>query len=557
MELKTYFAQDASGNIMPGATVMVYEAATTTLATGLQDEYGSPLANPFTADSSAKVAFYAPDGLYDITVVGNGRTVTIRSQFVSIDGADTLRDDLAANGGSALIGFRQYDSGAVATSVQAKLRESVSVLDFGADPTGVNDSLPAFNAAIASFSAFDVGFYGNGGAISVPPGTYKMSGTLWIDRCVQIVGGSSPYPYGTGVSRLSFTNAGDAIVFGWLSGTYQTPSGKIGPGALLKNLYITTTATTGIGNGIVMNCKASLEGIYVTKFKGHGIYVYAQAATNGNANNFTITNCKSFDNSKCGMFATGADANAGVITMLDTSGNGEWGIYDSSFLGNTYVGCHSSVNTSGAFKTDNANAANVFVGCYSESGQPAASFHPRTLVLGGLHGAGVNTSASQINTSSAGILTSGQKVRGLLHMGFGSNTVDENIQTFTDTSGTYDWSLQRKLGRYMYTWAGLGIAEAMQFYDRQAKPANGYARDLSAAGSPTSTCGALGITQYYMGGAGQMKYRAIGSAAPTTGDYLQGDIIFNQSPTAGGFIGWVCTASGTPGTWKTFGAISA
>ena len=63
MELKTYFAQDASGNIMPGATVTVYEAGTATLATGLHDESGSPLANPFTADSSAKVAFYAPDAV--------------------------------------------------------------------------------------------------------------------------------------------------------------------------------------------------------------------------------------------------------------------------------------------------------------------------------------------------------------------------------------------------------------------------------------------------------------------------------------------------------------
>lgn len=89
MELKTYFAQDASGNIMPGATVTVYEAGTATLATGLQEESGAPLANPFTADDSAKVAFYAPDGLYDITVVGNGRTVTIRAQFATLGAAVT------------------------------------------------------------------------------------------------------------------------------------------------------------------------------------------------------------------------------------------------------------------------------------------------------------------------------------------------------------------------------------------------------------------------------------------------------------------------------------
>jgi len=39
--------------------------------------------------------------------------------------------------------------------------------------------------------------------------------------------------------------------------------------------------------------------------------------------------------------------------------------------------------------------------------------------------------------------------------------------------------------------------------------------------------------------------------------WKQGDIVFNTAPTAGGSVGWVCTTGGTPGTWKTFGAIAA
>ena len=50
--------------------------------------------------------------------------------------------------------------------------------------------------------------------------------------------------------------------------------------------------------------------------------------------------------------------------------------------------------------------------------------------------------------------------------------------------------------------------------------------------------------------------RYIDVAAPTSGSWSQGDIVFNSAPTTGGFIGWVCVATGTPGTWKTFGAIS-
>jgi parallel beta-helix repeat protein len=47
------------------------------------------------------------------------------------------------------------------------------------------------------------------------------------------------------------------------------------------------------------------------------------------------------------------------------------------------------------------------------------------------------------------------------------------------------------------------------------------------------------------------------SAAPTVGNWLRGDVVYDTAPSASGFVGFVCVASGAPGTWKTFGAISA
>ncbi len=47
------------------------------------------------------------------------------------------------------------------------------------------------------------------------------------------------------------------------------------------------------------------------------------------------------------------------------------------------------------------------------------------------------------------------------------------------------------------------------------------------------------------------------SAAPTSGTWGRGDVAYDTTPCAGGAIGWVCVAGGTPGTWKTFGAIGA
>ena len=47
------------------------------------------------------------------------------------------------------------------------------------------------------------------------------------------------------------------------------------------------------------------------------------------------------------------------------------------------------------------------------------------------------------------------------------------------------------------------------------------------------------------------------SAAPTAGIWRRGDKCWNSTPTAAQYIGFICVASGTPGTWKGFGLIEA
>lgn len=90
----------------------------------------------------------------------------LRSQL-----AAGLVNDLpyAASSGSSLVGYLPAGSGAVATTVQAKLREIVSVKDFGADPSGVADSTAAIQAAI------DARQTAGGGTVYLPAGTYKVT----------------------------------------------------------------------------------------------------------------------------------------------------------------------------------------------------------------------------------------------------------------------------------------------------------------------------------------------------------------------------------------------
>lgn len=93
----------------------------------------------------------------------NGVQVFYRA---SVPNFDALQEALTASSGSSLIGFIQSGTGAVSRTVQAKLRDLVSVKDFGAVGDGTTDDTAAIQAALDA--------HGN---VYVPAGTYKV-GTL-------------------------------------------------------------------------------------------------------------------------------------------------------------------------------------------------------------------------------------------------------------------------------------------------------------------------------------------------------------------------------------------
>lgn len=47
------------------------------------------------------------------------------------------------------------------------------------------------------------------------------------------------------------------------------------------------------------------------------------------------------------------------------------------------------------------------------------------------------------------------------------------------------------------------------------------------------------------------------TAAPTSGTWIRGDVVWNSTPSAGGAPGWVCVTTGTPGTWKAMASLAA
>lgn len=80
--------------------------------------------------------------------------------FINLDNEIS---ELKTADGSSLIGYLPSGENAVDTTVQDKLRRQISVIDFGADPTGVTDSAPAIRAAIAH--GYTVFRSGNSGGV--------------------------------------------------------------------------------------------------------------------------------------------------------------------------------------------------------------------------------------------------------------------------------------------------------------------------------------------------------------------------------------------------------
>jgi hypothetical protein len=94
-----------------------------------------------------------------------------------------------------------------------------------------------------------------------------------------------------------------------------------------------------------------------------------------------------------------------------------------------------------------------------------------------------------------------------------------------------------------------------------------YMQDAGVAKLHSNVVGAGVATPLFGGGSSQNTVHDFGNswnakvmygtAAPTTQAWTVGDIVYQTVPVAAGNIGWVCTTAGTPGTWKTFGAIAA
>jgi hypothetical protein len=166
-----FFADD--GTPLVGGKLYSYAAGTTTpLAT--YTTYAGTVANtnPVILDSRGEANVWLGAGPYKLAL------------YDSVNALIWTVDNITPEGDASLVSYLPAGTGAVATTVQTKLRESVSVQDFGAAGDGITDDTYAFQAAVnylqtSGSSSMDLHL----GALP-----YRIVGTITISGPVQIIG---------------------------------------------------------------------------------------------------------------------------------------------------------------------------------------------------------------------------------------------------------------------------------------------------------------------------------------------------------------------------------
>lgn len=189
---------DNNGNPLAGGLLYTYAAGTTTPQATYTTAAGNVAnANPIVLDSAGRVAnqMWLTAGVsYKLELkTSTGTSLWTKDNIDGINDITNLLTALAASNGSSLIGFIQAGTGAEATTVQTKLRQTLSVFDFMtaleiadvSTNTGSLDVTQAIQDAInAVYSpAQNIGW---GGTLIFPPGTYKTTAALTIDKHINI-----------------------------------------------------------------------------------------------------------------------------------------------------------------------------------------------------------------------------------------------------------------------------------------------------------------------------------------------------------------------------------
>lgn len=219
---------DNNGTPLAGGKLYTYLAGTTTPEASYTSSSGATThSNPIVLDAAGRVPssneIWLTDNVTYKFVLKDANDVLIATwdnipgmndvvaadvPFTGFKGQVGTVESLAGDNGADWIGFQPAGTAATPRSAQDKMRDWVSVKDFGATGDGVTDDLFALqNAQTYVLST-------GGGTLYFPPGTYYITAPFEIQTGINYVGASRNATVIKKTNTTTTSGGFDAVVFG-------------------------------------------------------------------------------------------------------------------------------------------------------------------------------------------------------------------------------------------------------------------------------------------------------------------------------------------------------
>lgn len=206
--------------------------------------------------------------------------------------AQYLRDYLGLYDAGTQVSFIQSGTGAVSRTSQNKMREIVSVMDFGALGDNSHDDAAAIQAAVDSVSL---------GSVYFPPGAYKISTEITITKTSGIT------LYGAGRDATYIIPTVDHI------NCFSIAQDK---NVVIENMTLAAGITKTAGAGILVNGTSSGTYNSGSRFKNLTIYEQYEGIDIEKGDLFWVEDCYFLSNVHNGLIvrnASNADSGDGTV----------------------------------------------------------------------------------------------------------------------------------------------------------------------------------------------------------------------------------------------------
>lgn len=229
---------DNSGNPLTGGLLYTYDAGTTTpRASYTSLSGGTPNTNPIVLDAAGRTPseIWLTNGvLYKFVLKTSDGVLLGTYDNISSQGYYTdLQAALAASSGSSLVGFIASGAGAVAETVQTKLRQTVHIDDYNGDIAAAVAALPAAGGTIVFGAATYRSPYYGGNKMTKDNITFQGAGRPnFNDTYTGLTGGTIIIgPFNWGANSTTFRDLG------------------IDSGLTVCNTYYSGTPQEGLASG--------------------------------------------------------------------------------------------------------------------------------------------------------------------------------------------------------------------------------------------------------------------------------------------------------------------